>query len=215
MLQTTPHKFPSYSTAELQADYSVHGVGLTVAPVASVWLLFHAFEPPVTMSLAIYCLGLIAMLFVSALYNILPPIPAKEIMRRVDHAVIFVMIAGTYTPFVVNRLPAFYGISIGVYVWFVAASGVALALVYPHKYSRLKLALYLFLGWTIVLVIAPFAASIEQTTLLLLLAGGLVYSIGAGVHALQRPQFHNAIWHALVLFAAGLHFAAMTEEFMK
>jgi hemolysin III len=188
---------------------------MIAAPAASIWLLYQSTGLTLTISLSIYCAGLIAMLMVSALYNMLPPIPSKEIARRMDHAVIFIMIAGTYTPFTVNRLPGYTGLFIGSYVWIVAALGVVLALVYPHNYQRLKFALYLILGWTAVTVISPFSSEVQGTTLMLLLAGGVIYSVGAGVHVLQRGRFNNAIWHGLVLLAASLHFVAVKTEFIR
>ena len=212
-LKTVAHEFPSYTEAERKIDNGIHVVGLIAAPLASIWLLFNTSGMALTLSLSIYCVGLVAMLGASALYNMLPPIPSKEIARRLDHAVIFVMIAGTYTPLVVNRLPDYDAAALGVLVWVGAIAGVVLALAYPHRYPRMKLALYLVLGWIGVIAISPLASAIRETTLTLILAGGVAYSVGAGVYALQRVRFHNAIWHGLVLLAASLHFIALTTEF--
>lgn len=212
-MKSVAYEFPSYTRAERRIDNAIHVIGIVAAPAASLWLLNNTSGTALTFSLTIYCVGLIAMLGVSALYNMLPHIPSKEIVRRLDHAVIFIMIAGTYTPLVVNRLPGYDGTMLGVFIWLGAVAGVFLALVYPHKYQRLKLASYLFLGWTGVAVIGPLASALTETTTILLLVGGLAYSVGAGVHILHRVQFHNAIWHALVLLAASLHFIAITTEF--
>jgi hemolysin III len=212
-MKTIAHQFPSYTRTERRIDNGIHAIGIIAAPAASIWLLYKASGVALTLSLAVYCVGLVAMLGVSALYNMLPPVPSKEFIRRLDHAVIFVMIAGTYTPIVVNRLPDYDGIALGVFVWLGAVGGVVLALAYPHNYQRLRLASYLLLGWTGVTVISPLTSAIRETTIILLFAGGVAYSIGAGVHLLKRVQFHNAIWHALVLLAASLHFIAITTEF--
>ena len=211
-MKTAPYVFPSFTANERRVDNSIHIIGLLVAPIASVWLLGSASGAWSIFSLAIYCTGLVAMLSVSALYNMLPHIPAKEIVRRVDHAVIFVMIAGTYTPFLVNRLSDWVGLTVGVFVWLTALFGIVLAFAVPHAHYRLKMVLYLALGWVIILVISQLAAAVSPTTIALLAAGGVLYSIGAGFHLLQRLQFHNAIWHGFVLIAASLHFAAIAEE---
>jgi hemolysin III len=214
-MKTVAHVFPAYTIAERRVDAAIHVAGIVAAPMACLWLLHHAVGLALSISLMVYCAGLVAMLGVSALYNMLPPMPSKEIIRRLDHAVIFIMIAGTYTPLAVNRLPGYSGILVGVFVWCAASGGIALALAFPHRFQRLKLALYLLLGWTVVTVISPLSSTMRGTTLILLLAGGIAYSVGAGIHHLRRVQFHNAIWHALVLLAASLHFVAITTEFIR
>jgi hemolysin III len=214
-MQSAIHVFPSYTRYERRVDNVIHIIGFTAAPFACVWLLLHVSGIALTGSLSVYCLGLVAMLGTSALYNMLPPIPVKEIVRRMDHAVIFVMIAGTYTPLAVNRLSGSTGWLIALFVWLAAAAGIALSLLRPHQYQRTRLALYLLLGWAIVLVIGPLASSVQQTTLVMLLAGGIAYTLGAGIHVLQRVSFHNAIWHGLVLLAASLHFIAIKIEFVN
>jgi len=113
----------------------------------------------------------------------------------------------------VNRLPDCDATALGVFVWLGAVAGVVLALAYPHRYQRMKLALYLLLGWIGVIVIGPLASATREATVILLFLGGVAYSAGTGVHLLERVRFHNAIWHALVLLAASLHFIAFTTEF--
>src|SRR5690348_12975266 len=95
-VKTVAHEFPSHTRAERQIDNGIHVVGIVAAPAASAWLLYNASGTALTLSLTVYCVGLVAMLGVSALYNMLPPMQLKEIARRLDHAVIFAMIAGTY-----------------------------------------------------------------------------------------------------------------------
>jgi hemolysin III len=212
-MKTIAHEFPSYTRAERRIDNGIHVVGIVAAPAASIWLLYNATGTILILSLTVYCVGLVAMLGVSALYNMLPPIRSKEIVRRLDHAAIFAMIAGTYTPLLLNRLPGYDATALGLFEWIGAVAGIVLALAYPHSYQRVKLALYLLLGWIGVTVMSPLTSAIQETTVILLVVGGVVYSVGAGVHLLQRLRFHNAIWHALVLLAASLHFIAFTTEF--
>jgi hemolysin III len=213
-MKTVPFIYPSYSRSERKADYAIHIIGIVVAPIASAWLLRNSSGPLSMISLTVYCVGLIAVLSTSALYNMFPQHRWKEFVRRGDHAVIFVMIAGTYTPLTTNRLEWLTGSMLAVFVWIVAVFGVMLSLLRPHQYARLRFALYLLLGWTVVVVIQPLSSEVKPATLLLLVTGGLAYSIGAGIHLLDGVRFHNAVWHALVLLAASLHFLAMATEFV-
>ncbi len=207
--------FPSYTTAEKRADAVIHVTGVIAALAGAAWLLMRASGPAIGFSLAVYSLGLIATLTVSALYNMTPVSRLKSIFRRADHATIYGMIAATYTPLAVNRLYGAVGIIIGVSVWAAAATGIFLALKFPRRYERFKMALYLVMGWMIVPGVVPLYHAVNPVTLWLLLAGGIVYSLGAGVYSLKRVRFHNAIWHAMVLVAASLHYAAMVVEFSR
>ena len=209
-------RFPVYSRAERRADALVHVLGVVFALVgggtllAAVWAVGNARA---TASVAVYCLGLAAMLGVSAVYNLAPPGPAKEMLRRVDHAVIFVMIAGSYTPFAVNLVARPWGMVLCVAVWTTALAGVVLKLAWPRRFERLGLVLYLATGWMLLPAIGPMAAGLPARVLWLLVAGGVVYSLGTAVHLARRLPFHNAIWHAMVLAAAALHFAAVAVAF--
>ena len=145
-----------------------------------------------------------------------PPIRWKEIVRRVDHSVIFVMIGGTYRPLAANRLQGETGTTLTVFVWVVAFCGIMLNVLCPHRHQGLRFTLYLLLGWTILVVIHPFSSAVKPATLVFLVSGGVAYSIGgAWVHLLGRMRFHNAMWHALVLLAASLHFSAMATGFVS
>jgi hemolysin III len=213
-VKTQLKEFPSYTAWERLADASIHVTGVIAALVASSWLLANAPGEMVLPSLAVYCAGLVGMLSLSALYNIVPHIPAKRIARRLDRGMIYIMIAGTYTPLTVNRLPGWIGLLSGIFIWVAAVGGAGLALVYPNRYDRLKFALYLILGWSIIALIRPLSLTVSVRTVVLLLAGAVVYSVGAVVQRLWRFHFHNALWHLLVLLAASLHFFAITEELL-
>jgi hemolysin III len=166
-----------------------------------------------TATLLIYSFGLVGMLVASAAYNLSRPGRAKALLRRIDHAMIFVMIAGSYTPFALNALGPSLGIPLCVAVWSVAAVGIGLQLASFSRFRRVSLALYLGMGWLLLLVIRSLIAALPGEVLLLLLAGGVVYSLGSLVHTLSRLPFHNALWHAMVLIAAGLHLTAVARLF--
>ncbi len=206
--------FPSYTGAEVAADRVVHILGLSTATASIAWLaasLGTAATPRQVVAFLIYGAGLIGMLAASAAYNLAPPGRAKSVLRRLDHAMIFVMIAGSYTPFTLTALGPRLGMALFVAVWAVAAIGIALKLAWFHRVERASLALYLAMGWMLLVVIRPLMIALPGAVLILLLAGGIVYSLGSLVHVRDRVPFHNAIWHAMVLVAAGLHLAAITR----
>jgi Predicted membrane protein, hemolysin III homolog len=203
----------TYSPAERWADGAVHVVGLCFGVAAAAWLGWHASGLERVLSLAAYAVGLLGMLGASAAYNLWRHGPAKEVLRRLDHAMIFVMIAGSYTPFVVLRLPDGTAAWLGGLVWCGAVAGVVLKLLFPRRFERISIALYLLLGWAVVLAFDPLMDRVARQTLDLLMAGGILYTIGVPFCLAERLPFHNAVWHALVLAAAICHFAAISGEF--
>ncbi len=210
------HDFPNYSGGERRADSLVHAIGLAAGLSGVAWMLVTAIASDgvtarVTGALAVYGLGLLGMLTASALYNHAAPGPRKALLRRVDHAMIFVMIAGTYTPF---TLGSGVGVPLGGAVWGGAILGAALKLWHPRRLERLGLALYLGLGWAIVAAAGPLSAILPTRALWLLGLGGLLYTLGVVFHLLERLPYHNALWHLLVLGAAACHYAAITTAFL-
>jgi hemolysin III len=175
-----------YSHVEHRADVVIHVLGILFAINASLWLLWHVTGLSVGISVLVYCLGLLAMISFSAAYNLAPHGPSKQILRRLDHAAIFIMIAATYTPFAVNRLGAPYGSIILVAIWLSASFGVVMKVLFPRRFEVLSIALYLAMGWLIVTVIQPLHASMGAVDFWLLVAGGLVYSAGVAFYVIDR-----------------------------
>jgi hemolysin III len=202
-----------YSHLEHRADAVVHVLGILFAINASLWLLWHVTGLSVAISVFVYCLGLLAMICFSAAYNLAPHGPSKQILRRLDHAAIFIMIAATYTPFAVNRLGAPYGNIILAAIWASASLGVAMKLLFPGRFEVVSIAFYLAMGWLIVTVLQPLHAAMGAIDFWLLVAGGLVYSTGVAFYVIDRIPYHKAIWHSFVLVAAVLHFSAIAFEF--
>ena len=204
----------SYSLHEHRADIAVHVLGVLFAIVASLWLLANVGGIDVTISVSVYCAGLLAMTGFSAAYNMTPHHrPAKQVLRRLDHAAIFIMIAATYTPLAVNRLGYPDGDLVLVAVWLTALFGVTMKLLVPERFERLAIVFYLAMGWMVVVVLKPLAASMTAVDFWLLIAGGLVYSAGVVFYVAERIPFHKAIWHGFVLTAAVLQFSAIAAEF--
>ena len=207
-----PPEFPDHTAAERVVDALVHALGLAGASVAVSLLLAHS-EPAATggqlAALVVYGLGLLGMLFASALYNLTRAGGSKAMLQQLDHAMIFVMIAGSYTPFAVNALRPGLGVPLCVAVWLLAATGVGLRLMWERIFARISLGLYLGMGWLVLAVLPPLAAAVPGSVFVLLLLGGVVYSLGSLVHAQARVPFYNAAWHAMVVVAAALHLAAV------
>lgn len=206
--------FPDYTSTERWVDGFVHILGLIAAPLAVIWLFTHV-GPSITtgriITGSIYSFGLIGMLYASALYNLTRAGRLKSIFRRLDHAMIYVMIAGTYTPLSLTALRPGLGIPLCIVIWSLAAIGVALKVMRPHRYERMSLVLYLGMGWLILPLLPPLIAALPGGVMALIVAGGLVYTAGTFIHTRAGLPFHNALWHAMVVLAAGLHLVAIAR----
>jgi hemolysin III len=200
---------------ELVADGVVHVVGITAGLIGAAILVISAAtrgSPLELAAVATYSGGLLAMLGCSAAYQILRSSRRRELLRCFDHTAIFLMIAGTYTPFTLLRIRPFWDVALTATVWSIAVAGIALRLLRPHVFDRVSLGFYLALGWAGLAAIAPLVPMVHVSTLILLGAGGLLYSAGVVFHVWERLPFQNAIWHGFVLAAAGAHYAAVLEE---
>lgn len=197
---------------ELIADGIVHGVGVVAALIAVTVLIFYATVWGTAGALAaswIYGLGLIASLGISFAYNIWPHSPAKWVLRRLDHSAIFILIAGTYTPFLVAALPDPLVMANLVGIWCVAAFGVALKCLWPGRFDKLAILLYLAMGWSGAALYSRLYDVLSVATMVLILVGGIIYTLGVIFHLWERLRFQNAIWHGFVVTAAAVHYAAV------
>ena len=200
------------SRAELIADNAVHVLGLIagISAVATLLVIValrgQAME--ITASV-VYAGGLLAMLGCSAAYNMARQSRFRALLRRFDHAAIFAMIAGTYTPFTLLRLEASWATGLMTTVWSIAGLGIAGKLAKLRWLEPLTIPLYLALGWTVLVAIEPFRLALGTETLAMLAVGGVLYTIGVVFHVWERLPFQNAVWHSFVLAAAGVHYAAL------
>jgi hemolysin III len=212
-MTTSPSLLRSYSRNEARVDAIIHVMGILFAINASLWLLSHLIGLSAVVSVSIYCAGLLTMILASAAYQLWRRGPGKEILRRIDHAAIFFMIAATYTPFAANRLDHGTGTALLAAIWLCATLGVILKLAFPRRFERLSVVFYLAMGWMILAVAKPLSSALASTDLWLLAAGGLVYSAGVVFFLTERLPFHKPVWHGFVLVAVMLHFAAIAGEF--
>lgn len=197
---------------EIIADGIVHGVGVVCALIAVTVLIFYATVWGSGGSLVsswIYGAGLIASLGISFAYNVWPVSPVKWVLRRLDHSAIFILIAGTYTPFLVAGLPDPIVLGNLVGVWAMAIFGVVLKCAFPGRFERLSLLLYLGMGWSGIVFGARLLDVLSLATLILILVGGIIYTTGVIFHVWEKLRFQSAIWHGFVVAAAGVHYAAV------
>jgi hemolysin III len=205
----------AYATAELVADAIVHALGGVLGIVACVALAILAW-PPMDLarmgSLAIYALGLGAMLACSALYHLTTDLARKARFRRLDHAAIFLMIAGTYTPFALVEIGGPWGHGLLAFIWAMALAGVLCKLLLPLRLEALSVGAYLVMGWAVLVALEPLRAALSAPGIMLLAIGGAFYTGGVVFHLWTRLPYHQAIWHGCVLAAAGCHYAAILRE---
>jgi len=206
--------FPQYSLGERVADGTIHVVGVAASFVALIVLLVIGIrnEADTTLmvaGLAVYGIALVATFGFSAGYHLVVRPKLKEILRRLDHAAIFLMIAGTYTPFVLIKMDNAWGLGLLAAVWGVAAIGIAIKLFAPRFLDGLSTALYLVQGWAVLAAWEPLHAALPTGVLTLLMVGGVLYTVGVVFHLWNRLPYQNAIWHGFVLSAASCHYAAV------
>lgn len=208
------HRGVPYSPSELFWDGAVHLLGLALAVclggimIGAVGLRTDPADLPM---ICVYVGSLATVLGVSMAFNLSPVNAAKRFLARLDQAGIFLLIAGTYTPV----LAALNGTTLGtltlIGVWGAAIVGMALKLFVPERFGRLALLLYLGIGWSGVALFRVLAETLPNTTLWLLLAGGVAYSSGIVFHLWERLYFHNVLWHCFVVMGAGLHLWAILD----
>src|SRR6516162_5169467 len=200
-----------YDRAEIIADGVVHAIGVCLGLIGAVTIVVFAvnLKRIEVAPIFVYVIGLVTMLGLSAAYNMWPVSPAKWVLRRFDHSAIYLLIAGTYTPFLVQMKSVLTSISLSIGVWLSAVIGIALKLALPGRFDRLAVVLCLLLGWSGVIAYDSLASALPSVSLWLLAIGGILYSVGALFHVWQGLRFHNAIWHGFVLLAASCHYLAL------
>jgi hemolysin III len=203
-----PRHYPT--SAAKCADLVVHIVGLALALVGGVVLLglaVGAGSISRVVGVAIYAAGVVAMLTFSLAYNFAEA-RYRPALRRLDHAGIFLMIAGSYTPFTLN-LPGAWGWGMTTAVWSLAGLGALGKLLLMHVDRKFWIGVYLALGWLVVVALKPMIDHLAWYALLLLLAGGIVYSTGVIFYVNKQLKYARAIWHGHVVAAAATHWTAV------
>jgi hemolysin III len=202
----------NYDRAEIIADGVVHGVGvffgLVAATVLIVLTVIYASALDIVV-VSVYVAGLLTMLVLSATYNLWPVSRAKWVLRRFDHSAIYLLIAATYTPFIMEVKDSIFAMALLAGVWCVAIAGIVLKLVLPGRFDRISVGLYLAMGWSGLMLYDRVVAALPALALWLVVAGGVLYSFGVIFHAWRSLRFQNAIWHCFVLLGAACHYTAV------
>jgi hemolysin III len=201
-----------YSIAEEITHSITHGTGLLLAIAGLAVLTSFASlygDAWHIVSCSIYGATLIFMYMSSTLYHGIPIPAAKKVLKFIDHSAIYLLIAGTYTPFTLVSLRGTWGWALFGTVWGLALLGLILQATPLRRNGKLRVALYIIMGWVIVVAAQPLASSISVGGLSLLLLGGLAYTIGVVFFAWESLHFNHAIWHLFVLAGSALHFFAI------
>ncbi len=204
----------AYSKAELIADGVVHAIGLVAAISAgSILLAFAAFRtgPWEYVATLFYVASLLTLMSVSFAYNLWPVSRVKWILRRLDHAAIYLLIAGTYTPFLAQLDDRALAGTMTAVVWGAALFGMGIKIFLPGRFDRLAVVFYLAIGWSGAAVAQTLFATLSQRTVLFIVAGGIAYSCGVIFYVCQQLRFQSAAWHAFVVMGAALHLAAIMD----
>ena len=170
-------------------------------------LNFIGFWKP--LSFIIYCLSMIILYAASTFYHAAKNPKKRRRLNIFDHAAIYVLIAGSYSPFCLVALDSSLGWYMFVFVWLFALAGVILKLFYTGKFDKLSTALYLLMGWQVVFFIKPLMASLTSEGLQFLFAGGIFYSVGAILYSIKKLPYNHAIFHIFVLLGSLSHFLAI------
>jgi len=201
-----------YPVKEVAADAAVHATGLIAAICGTVLLALHVARVGIDgagLAVAVYLSALLFALIASAAYHMVPWDGPRGMLHKIDHAAIYLKIAGTYTPLVLVIGSAF-SYTILAAIWAIACCGAVAKLTFWSTDARGSLALYLALGWAALLLIWPMWQGLSGAAFALIAAGGGLYSIGAVFFAMRAFAFQNAVWHGFVLAAGACFFGAIT-----
>lgn len=205
---------PGETRPERIADAIVHLVGV-VAALGACGVLAASVPPGAGLgtivALTVYSAGLLGMFVCSAFYNMSTAVGRRALLQRLDHSAIFTMIAGTYTPVAGLGIGGSWGLGLLGIVWTGALGGAALKLWAPARVEKVSLVLYLILGWAGVAAFDPLLRSLSGWDLAMLLAGGLIYSLGVLFHLAERLRYHYPLWHGCVIAASGCHYLVVLD----
>jgi len=202
----------SQSSGEEIANAVSHGVGLLLAVVAAPALVVATVQRGgVTEIIAasIFGVTMVLVYLTSTLYHALPRNQAKRVFRTLDHGAIFLLIAGTYTPFTLGPLRGTWGWTLFGLVWGLALAGIVFKAVGGVRYPKFSTCLYIAMGWLVIVAIEPLRLNMPTTGFSWLLAGGIAYTAGVAFFAPKRFRYSHFVWHLFVIAGTACHFAAV------
>ncbi|EPO1785987.1 PAQR family membrane homeostasis protein TrhA [Cronobacter turicensis] len=202
-----------YSLAEEIANSISHGIGLVFGIVGLVLLLIQAVDSNASAtaitSYSLYGGSMILLFLASTLYHAIPHARAKIWLKKFDHCAIYLLIAGTYTPFLLVGLKSPLAHGLMVVIWGLALLGILFKLTIAHRFKVLSLVTYLLMGWLSMVVIYQMVMKLAPASVTLLAAGGIIYSLGVIFYVCKRIPYNHAIWHGFVLGGSVCHFLAI------
>ena len=212
MSVTSAALVPRYSVGDELASSLIHGIGivLSIAGLATL-VAFAALRGNAlaVVACAVFGSSLVLLYTASTLYHSVSVPAAKPTLRMLDHIAIYVLIAGTYTPFTLIALPGRWGWSLFAAVWALALAGSTLELGLIKRYHKLAVLLYVGMGWIGMVAFEPLSKHLQAGGIALLLAGGLAYTLGVPFYLWRKLPYHHALWHVFVLAGSVLHFLAV------
>jgi hemolysin III len=197
---------------EKLADGWVHGVALgvfTLAVFTALGLAIWQGGLGMASAIAVYAVCVLTMIGCSMAYNLAENHKRKTLLRRMDHAAIFLMIAGTYTPFTTIRFDGAWAISMTTIIWALAFAGAAGKLFFPAVGKHIWTVFYVVMGWLVVAATGPLIEDVPLPGVILLFVGGVIYTVGILFYVAEKLPFRRAIWHGFVMAAAAVHYAAV------
>ncbi|WP_455425645.1 hemolysin III family protein [Dryocola sp. LX212] len=208
-----PIKTAGYSLAEEVANSISHGIGLVFGIVGLVLLLVQAVDANASAtaitSYSLYGSSMILLFLASTLYHAIPHARAKRWLKKFDHCAIYLLIAGTYTPFLLVGLDSPLSRGLMIVIWGLALAGILFKLTIAHRFKMLSLVTYLMMGWLSLVVIYQMVLKLAPESVTLLAIGGVIYSLGVIFYVSKRIPYNHAIWHGFVLGGSVCHFLSI------
>jgi hemolysin III len=212
MSATSGTALPRYAFGDELASCVIHGIGilLSIAGLATLVAFASRYgDVRAVVACAVFGSTLILCYTASTLYHSIPGAPAKRVLRTFDHIAIFLLIAGTYTPFTLIALPGAWGWSLFGTIWALALTGSALELGLLKRYRRLAVLMYVGMGWVGLIAFKPLSEHLQSGGMALLIAGGVAYTLGVPFYLWRKLPYHHSVWHFFVLAGSVLHYLAV------
>jgi hemolysin III len=198
-----------YSALEEKLNAFTHFLGLLLAVIGSIALIIKSQGFIEALSSMIFGSSMILLFGASTLYHWVDNEQLKPMLKRADHIAIYLLIAGTYTPFLLVAIEGWVSTASIITIWAVALFGVAFKAIFKNKYPKLAVTTYAVMGWLALVIIVPIYNTVPLTGFIFLFLGGLAYSLGIPFYMAKQKQYTHAIWHVFVLLGAGCHFFAI------
>lgn len=195
-----------YSLGEEIANSITHGVGAIFSIIVTIYMATIAYNSENFIPALVYGLTLILLYTMSTMYHAISNPTAKHILQAVDHSSIYLLIAGTYTPYALITLKGTIGLIVFAIVWGIAIFGIILNIISVEKYKKISLWLYIISGWTVFLVIIPLVKNLAPNGLFLMLFGGFFYMVGIIFYKKKSVKYFHSIWHLFVLAGSVLQY---------